>query len=234
MYTSDVFKKSVGIPFYSNLQCDTFGLDSLEHCFDKKHYQNYGNVSYQFNEIGYRDRSITKYCGNEILAIGDSFTVGLGVNCDECWTSQLEKMLNYPVLNFSLNGASNDWIARKTETLLNFFQPRCIIIHYSFIHRRERPNLDWHDNERTECDALYSHEENFANWQNNFIKINQLCKNVPVIHSGITNWNDSKYYELLTVKTIDLARDGFHYGIKTHQQLATTLLDHVSHLSHES
>jgi hypothetical protein len=73
MYNSDAFKQSVGIPFYANLTCSTFGLDSLEHCFDKNHYQSYGEINYQFNEIGYRDRSINQYQGNEILAIGDSF-----------------------------------------------------------------------------------------------------------------------------------------------------------------
>jgi hypothetical protein len=234
MYTSDAFKHSIGIPFYSNLQCSTFGLDSLDHCFDKKHYQTYGDVNYCFNEIGYRDRSVSQYRGDEILAIGDSFTVGLGVNSADCWTTQLENMLGHPVLNFSLNGASNDWISRKTESLLHFFQPKCIIIHYTFCHRRERPFTDWHDNERTESDAVYSNDENYINWKYNFDKINKLCENIPVVHSGITGWNyDSKDVDILTVDKIDLARDGFHYGVNTHKQLATNLLDCVSHLSLE-
>ena len=138
-------------------------------------------------------------------------------------------MLGYPVLNFSLNGASNDWIARKTHTLLEFFQPRCVIVHYSFTHRREREEPTWHDNERTLCEPLYSAEENFINWQQNFNKINQACNNIPVVHSGISNWNDYVYYNLLTVNKIDLARDGFHYGANTHTQLATSLLDCVLH-----
>jgi hypothetical protein len=227
MYTSDAFKHSIGIPFYSNLRCDTFGLDSYEHCFDKKHYQNYNPISYQFNEIGYRDRSVTKYQGNEILAIGDSFTVGLGVNQADCWTSQLEKILNYPVLNFSLNGASNDWISRKTTELLKFFQPKCIIIHYTFTHRREGTNTSWHDNERTECEPVYSEEENFNNWQTNFNLINQISNGIPVIHSGIADWHINPTHELLTVKKEDLARDGFHYGVNTHKKFATNLLDYV-------
>jgi hypothetical protein len=225
MYTSETFKQSIGIPFYANLKANTFGLDSLEHCFDKKYYQNFGNVDYYFNEIGYRDRSITQYQGNEILAIGDSFTVGLGVNYKDCWVAQLENMIGYPVLNFSLNGASNDWMARKTKLLLEFFQPRSIIFHYTFTHRRERPHSDWHDDERTECEPLYTDNENFINWQHNVEKINQVCKNIPVVHTAIPNWHSKASVNLITPKKIDLARDGFHYGAKTHNQFATTLLD---------
>lgn len=219
-------KQIISIPYYSNLQCSTLGLDSIDHCFNKSHYKSFGDIDYVFNELGYRaEYQYHQNHQNAILAVGDSFTLGLGVNVDDTWPVQLSKILNYPVLNFSLNGASNDWIARRTSELLQFFNPKAVIIHYTFSHRRENPNTDWYDNERTECDPMYTEIENYKNWEERFFQIVNL--GVPVIHSFIPNWHTSVVdYSAMGTNVIapelklDIARDGFHYGSKTHQSLA--------------
>ena len=219
--------KSIIIPFYVNVQCNELGHDSKEHCFDSTHYKKFGPVSYQFNELGYRTCSTSQFTGNEILAIGDSFTLGLGVNIGQRWTEYLESNINYPVLNFSLNGASNDWIARRTKELLEHFTPRAVILHYSFSHRREHHDITWHDNERTLCDPGPTDAENFDNWRENFNKINQCCGDIPVVHSFIPNWHTTavdyhKYGNniLEPIIPVDRARDAFHYGANTHKNLA--------------
>lgn len=219
--------KSIIIPFYANVKCNELGHDSKEHCFNQSHYKNFGPVSYQFNELGYRTSPIDQFTGKEILAIGDSFTLGLGVNVGQRWSEYLESNINCPVLNFSLNGASNDWIARRTKELLEYFTPRAIVLHYSFSHRREHPDITWQDDERTLCDPGPTETENFNNWYENFKKINQCCGNIPVIHSFIPKWHTtildySKYGNniLAPLIPVDLARDGFHYGASTHKNLA--------------
>jgi len=233
MDRSRALKETIGNPYYANRRCDTLGMDSLEFCARKQHYKSYGPVNYSFNELGYR--MDTQYPSDAILAIGDSFTLGVGVNVEDTWPAQLSKILNYPVLNFSLNGASNDWIARRSAELLNFFNPKLIIVHYTYSHRRERPNVDWLDHERTECEPIYTDEENLANWQKNFDKISTL--GVPVVHSFITDWHQTPIDYAALGKNIilpqpidDLARDGFHYGPTTHQKIAekiTNLLEFV-------
>ena len=92
-------------------------------------------------------------------------------------------------------------------------------------HRRENPNTDWYDNERTECDPMYTEIENYKNWEERFFQIVNL--GVPVIHSFIPNWHTSVVdYSAMGTNVIapelklDIARDGFHYGSKTHQSLA--------------
>lgn len=210
----------LSIPYYSNLQCNTLGMDHPSHCFDIDHYRNFGAVHYKFNTLGFRTKPTQEFVGNEILVVGDSFTLGLGVNAQDRWSDQLEKLIDYPVLNFSLNGASNDWICRKTNQLLQIFNPRCVIIHWSFSHRREKNRPDWYDDERTECDAHYSQDENFSNWLINYTKINYP----NIIHSAIPNWHDNfpygNYAILPPVQKQDLARDGFHYGPVTNRTLA--------------
>jgi hypothetical protein len=225
MYDSDNFKQNIGISDYANMNCDTLGLDSPEHCFDKKHFARYESVYYSFNNLGYRHDNQKGYRGDEILAIGDSFTLGLGVNQSQTWPEQLSRMLNYPVLNFSMNGASNDWIARKTTLLLKYFQPRCVIVHYSFTHRRESEHEDWTDAERTLCEPIYTDQQNLENWQNNQNKLIKICHNTKLIHTAIANWHPESIPDVLVPVQVDRARDGFHYGPKTNQQFATSLLD---------
>jgi len=234
MYPTHPLLQTIKIPYYADLKYKTLGLDSMDHCFDKSHYTNYPDeIDYTFNEIGYRCRPVDRYQGDEILAIGDSFTLGLGVNQKDCWSSQLEYLLDYPVLNFSLNGASNDWMARKIKNLLTIFKPKCIIVHYSFSHRREKARVDWHDNERTESDPVYSGEENLTNWRMNF---NQIAScGFPVIHSFITSWhNEPVNYAQLPgvvfppIVKRDLARDSFHYGAKTHRLLAEKFYNSIT------
>jgi hypothetical protein len=227
MYGSEQFKQRVSLPEYVNVNCDTIGLDSFEHCFDKKHFVQYGPVRYEFNDLGYRFTPPTQYRGDEILAIGDSFTLGLGVDQDHTWPNQLSQLLDYPVLNFSMNGASNDWIARKTAVLLEYFQPRCVIVHYSFSHRRENNRSDWTDSERTLCEAIHSDEENLANWHKNRDQLAQICGNIPLIHTAIVNWHTQPVSGVFVPKQIDRARDGFHYGPLTHRLFATSLLEIV-------
>lgn len=222
------------IPFYQSMHCDQLGMDSIEHCFDKSHFTSSEPVTYQFNEIGYRTKSVNAINGREALVIGDSFSLGLGVNEQSRWSDQLSDIIGYPVLNFCLNGASNDWIARRALDLLSWFDPPFVVIHWTFTHRREIDRPDWYDDERTECEPKYLDQENLHNWMKNFTKI----KHERVIHSAIPNWHIDFDYDawpvLPAVSPVDLARDGFHYGPKTHRTIAekiTNLLGDVSHLS---
>lgn len=221
-------RQSLEIPFYSNLKCDKLGHDSFEHCFDKSLFTRFGKITYQFNDLGYRTKPVDDFVGDEILVIGDSFTLGLGVNALDRYSEQAEDILGHSVLNFSLNGASNDWIARKTNALLQIFHPRYIIIHWTFSHRREKNQPEWKDNERTECEPLYSDQDNLQNWIENFNKI----KFPNVLHSAIPNWHPDFDYSIYPIsppiQRQDLSRDGFHYGPKTHRALSEKITNFLA------
>jgi hypothetical protein len=232
---ADLVKQYINIPFYTGMHATELGLDSLEHCPNRQVFKQHPSVTYQFNEIGFRTHNVSTFNPNAILVLGDSFTLGLGVNNNKRYADLIEQHLSHQVLNFSLNGASNDWIARKLQQLLTLFHPSAIIVHYTFSHRRERPESAWFDDERTECEPFYSSEENFSNWFTNFKKICLLAKNIKLVHSFIPNWHDQAVdYDVLGDNVIppltqsDKARDNFHYGPQAHQDLAnaiTSLLD---------
>jgi hypothetical protein len=220
------FLQSLCISRYANITCDEFGTDTLKTCYNKHHFKSYPHkITYQFNEIGFREKSISEFRGDEILAIGDSGVLGIGLPAHFAWPAVVSNKLNYPVLNFGLAGASNDWMVRKTKDLLQWFKPKAIVVYYTFSHRRERPNHDWSDDQRTECEALYSDEEDYQNWKQAFDYFSSLP--VPVVHGFGYNWHphpvDVSGLGLTVpppINVIDRARDGFHYGIATSQSVA--------------
>jgi hypothetical protein len=117
------------------------GIDSYEDCKDKRHFEAYPyTVEYQYNSRGYRDQEwpdSVEELKNSIWCIGDSFTVGLGSPINHTWPWLLQQQTKLRTINVSMDGASNNWIARKTIDILQKIKPQHIVIHWSYIHRRE-------------------------------------------------------------------------------------------------
>lgn len=232
MFFNSSYQKDLQIGGYVNRHYDVYGMDCYESCLDKSLFRSFPHqVSYAFNELGYRERPITEYDQKSIICIGDSFTVGLGLPVELTYPHQLQKILNYPVLNFSMNGASNDWISRKIKLIIKYFSPPVIIVHYTFSHRRESENNDWFDNERTLCDANVSvtaEQEDYENWVACYTAMESL--GIPVVHSFIPSWHVPPTVPNNCVPPcqVDYARDGFHYGEHTCQLLAENLALKIS------
>ena len=91
---------------------------------------------YFINDDGYRgeQRSLKKQPGvKRVIALGDSFTYGMGVNLEDTYPKQLEAILNrngkhYEVLNFGVIGYNmwqyNETLTRKALS----YQPEVIIL----------------------------------------------------------------------------------------------------------
>lgn len=230
-------QQELSIGGYVGYESDGYGMDTYEKCRNKPGFVNFPHqISYKFNELGYRERPLTEYQKNSIICIGDSFTVGLGLPVEMTYPYRLEKLLNYPVLNFSLDGASNQWIKRKLEIILKYFTPPAIVVHYTFTHRRENNEPTWFDNERTLSEFNPSDDaikNDYTVWRDCHDYICSLP--IPTVHSCITNWhprlvsfNDTLNF--VELKQIDFARDWFHYGERTCQVFAEDLASKISNM----
>ena len=125
----------------ANVRWEYSGIDSIESCCDKKHFKNYPyQVEYAYNSRGFRDQEwpeSLEELKNAIWCIGDSFTVGLGSPLEHTWPYLLQQQTGRRCINISMDGACNEWIARKGISLLNAISPDMIIAHWSYTHRRE-------------------------------------------------------------------------------------------------
>ena len=115
------------------------GIDCFECCLDKKYFQSYPyTISYHYNSRGFRDVDWpTDDLQQAIWCIGDSFTSGIGVPFAHTWPQVLQQKTNRRTINISLDGASNNWIARHANEIIQEIQPRYLIVQWSFSHRRE-------------------------------------------------------------------------------------------------
>ena len=122
------------------------GIDSLEAISpfaikEKKHFLNYPYpIEYHYNSRGFRDQEwpvSAESFKDSIWCIGDSFTAGVGLPFAHTWPQVLQQTVNRRTINVSLDGASNNWIAKHTCQIINEISPRNIIVQWSYSHRRE-------------------------------------------------------------------------------------------------
>ena len=117
------------------------GIDDPNQCLDKKHFESYPHdVTYHYNSRGFRDAewpSLSSELAAAVWCVGDSFTVGLGSPLAHTWPNILQQQSQCRTINVSMDGASNNWIARHSSKILTTINPKILIIHWSYLHRRE-------------------------------------------------------------------------------------------------
>jgi hypothetical protein len=183
------------------------GIDSPSNCLDKKHFDNYlYPVDYRYNSRGFRDVEWPESMElvNSIWCVGDSFTVGLGAPYRHSWPFILKSVSKKNTINVSLDGASNDWIARKTLNILDAVSPQNIVIQWSFFSRSESTITSLYDETRRKQfhDNDVSLRNQFDNFKKNFSLIESAKSKTNIIHSFIPNafslsdmkniWNELK------------------------------------------
>jgi hypothetical protein len=208
-----------------NKKFDTSGLDTLEKCLDKKHFDEYPyNVYYEYNSRGFRDLDWPEDISKSIWCIGDSFTVGIGAPVEHSWPAILSNRLAQSTINCGMDGASNDWISARVLELITELGPKNIIIQWSYLHRREQNGVSvWFD-------PMSTRDDDINNLCNHITKIESRKGSTNIIHSCIP-FRDIKIikilYQLIAKKIpkdtvfvelfdqLDFARDGHHYDVKT-------------------
>jgi hypothetical protein len=129
------------LPSRTNAHWHESGIDSLELCLDRAHFLSFPHkVEYQYNSRGFRDAEWPNDLSNVIWCVGDSFTVGIGSPREHTWSYVLQQRTGRRTINVSMDGASNNWIARSSVAILKQFPAATMAVHWSFLHRRE---LDW-------------------------------------------------------------------------------------------
>jgi hypothetical protein len=168
------------------------GLDDLNKAIDKSHFKDYPYpVSYNYNSRGFRDSEWPDDLKDSIWCFGDSFTVGIGGPVTHNWSNLLETKLAKKCINISMDGASNEWIARKVLRVLEEIQPQLIIIHWSFVWRIESPDINQSDEKRRKH---FLQGEEFPNSMKRFVSAVQSVEydknNTKVIHSSIPGFTN--------------------------------------------
>jgi hypothetical protein len=167
------------------------GMDSIDLCLNRQHFLSYPySVEYVYNSRGYRDQEWPNSLDelkNAIWCVGDSFTVGIGQPFDHIWPQVLSKQLNQRTINVSMDGASNHWIARRAQAIIDLVKPGNLVILWSYTHRREKPNTALNDEQRRIPYSKNSVEDDYSTW---ITLLNGIRSNgTNVIHSTIPDFH---------------------------------------------
>lgn len=158
------------------------GIDSLEHCLDKKHFLEYPYpVDYQYNSRGFRDEEwpdSLEELQEAVWCVGDSFTVGVGQPFDHIWPQMLSHRMQTRTINISMDGASNDWICRRAIQIQTEIAPRLMIVMWSYTHRREHANHTWSDEKRILFSSHASSEQDLQHWLNLALRLRNHDVNI--------------------------------------------------------
>lgn len=193
------------VPSRANQQWLVSGIDSLEHCRDKQHFQTYPhNVEYVYNSRGFRDQEwpvSDQELRDAIWCLGDSFTVGIGQPLTHIWPQILSTTTGRRCINISMDGASNDWICRRAQQICSEIQPAHMVIMWSYTHRRELPDTSLNDESRMIYASGVSQEQDLDHWTNLSNKIHTLnCDivqcTIPEFHADIPMTRPTRLQEL--------------------------------------
>lgn len=182
------------------------------------------SFTYKYNSYGFRSQEFDlSDIRSKILTFGCSHTVGVGVPQNDNWPEQLGRdyFPDCAVWNAGLGGAGADTIARLAVNMIPIIKPKIVAILWPSLYRfetyenspvfngawsMERDNLQYEDNTA------------YNNQTKNKIIIDLLQKiyNFKLIS---IDWDDT-VNKVYTTVAWSKGRDGQHFGIEWHQQIA--------------
>jgi len=186
-------------------------------------------ITYTLNSYGFRTNfSLANPPDKEtkrILVLGCSFTFGTGLLNEQIWCNIVEKNTEKHVINLASPGGSFDSIFRILYAWYKIVQPDQIVIQTPHPTRREFFSDDlhiltagsWRSKFLQFREKFWSDTyDEFYNFKNRML-INTIAESASIQYIDI---------ESFRVKD-DYARDGLHYGPRTHERFAEYIIENV-------
>jgi hypothetical protein len=99
--------------------------------FREQGWDQPNGITYCFNRHGFRDETTEgKFSSkdNNLVALGCSFTMGLGLPWKDVWPTLMGRALNLRVCNFGWGGASSDRCFRLAEYWIPQLKPKLVVL----------------------------------------------------------------------------------------------------------
>ena len=189
-------------------------------------------ISYSYNSHGFRDDEFN----NEpaVLALGCSFTEGVGVSCNTTWPRQLSDMMGMRVWNLGVGGSASDTAYRLAEYWLKHLDIKFVAMLVPFVDRFEIwdsgvAHVIMHNTQHTlDIDGyqkiyLASRENGQTNQNKNLHAIKHLCneKQIPFCFQFLDHY---------AATWVDYGRDLAHWGTKSNKIMAEKMYNSLKDL----
>jgi len=196
------------------------------------------NINYKFNSLGFRDDEFdNRLCG---LAIGCSFTQGVGLPSSSTWPSLLSKWTGIHVWNLGSGGASIETVYRIFEYFVTKLSPKFVCILLPPAGRFEYHDSsngypiimasDLGPHQSFAKDWLSQVDNGLLNQKKTVLAIERICDimQIPLVV------NDSQCNLSIGHKSpedLDLARDLAHSGVRYQQHHAKFMSERLSKIN---
>jgi len=189
---------------------------------------NHDDITYTFNEHGFRSDSFRQRSDFNILVSGCSLTVGVGVKYENTWPQQLKTHINQPttVWNLAQSSTSPDYVVRSIYKTVDVLKPDLIAVCWPAESRFELPknkhSITDYQLDTAEYPKLFENPNwAYHNLQKNIIFLKQFClvRNIPLVHAP-------GEYTDFGINPDTTARDGSHPGNSWHKEYAELVFKH--------
>jgi hypothetical protein len=202
----------------------------LAHCeyFAQKGWDQPGAITYRINSNGFRSKEFVP--GTCLLALGCSYSMGIGLPESAIWPTLVGNSLSLDVYNLSWPGASADTCFMLAQYWIPVLQPRLVVFTAPPQHRLDL--LDDHEHTTYMPGQELSQNEFIQKWftvdrnaelnnARNKYAIRGLCveHNVPCM-----TYNAHEYFAR-SREEVEYARDYMHAGPLGHKMFAERILD---------
>ena len=105
-------------------------------------------IKYNFNSQGYRTAELSTYNDDQfLLAMGCSYTSGVGLAQEDIWCEVLGRHLDLPVMNLGAEGTGLDFVYANSLLYINgdYPKPKMVVIQHSQASRKLQVNYHNHD-----------------------------------------------------------------------------------------
>lgn len=227
---------------HANTRDNWFGTDSypqfLKNCSTAETsnqlknlgWHDKGCINYHFNSHGFRCAEFTQESWG--VAVGCSFTLGVGLPVSKTWPSVLTEMLGRPIWNLGVGGAAMDTAFRVIDHYIDMLRPKIVLLLTPPADRFEYfsgstsrvvlpSNAHNHDPNCIGYIKTYlsSDKNTKINFAKNLLAMQQIC------HKHETPF---VFLDLQDQELDCHARDLLHAGVAWHTQLAAKFHDQIT------
>lgn len=199
--------------------------------FHELGWDKLGGITYSFNSHGFRSEEFDQTADN-IVALGCSFTMGIGLPYKDIWPTRIGEALNLKVCNLAWGGSSSDRCFRLADYWVPHLRPKLVVL-----LNPPRGRMEVIINETTgqaeEIMPYDNHPDAFIkkwlsvdrnsrlNNQKNSLAIQALCNQlkIPFLSYEADKCMGSSREE------VDYARDYLHAGPPGHRMFAESILN---------
>lgn len=197
-------------------------------------------TEYRFNNLGFRDTKDIEQANDGCIALGDSFTEGVGLKYPDIWTVKLEDKLKVKVFNLGLSGTGLDAWFRVLSRHIGKFTGQYVFLLSHFFSRYSFPGTDSFFTPPTPRNPEYTpkigymYDDNYTryNYQIKILAIESLCSHYgkKLICVNVHDIVDSPLHVFHTpiFHSFELARDGKHLGRDFQDEVVYQFLDLIN------